>query len=93
SWLVTFLQKISGASVASSNQALSLFFAMMMLGRLIGGFFVHRIGYLRSIFFMTIGGILCIVAGLFGTKEMAFLLPMSGFFLSIVFPTITAAVS
>jgi fucose permease len=66
---------------------------MMMIGRLIGGFFVHRIGYLRSILFMSIGGILCIMAGLFGPKEAAFLLPITGFFLSITFPTITAAVS
>jgi fucose permease len=66
---------------------------MMMLGRLVGGFFVHRIGYLRSIFFMSIGALLCVIAGLFGPKELAFLLPMTGFFLSITFPTITAAVS
>jgi fucose permease len=93
SWLVTFLQEFRDAPVATSSQSLSLFFAMMMIGRLIGGFFVHRIGYLRSIFFMTIGGILCIITGLFGPKETAFLLPFTGFFLSIVFPTITAAVS
>ena len=93
SWLVTFLQEIRGVSVTASSQALSLFFAMIMVGRLVGGFFVHRIGYLRSILFMTIGGILCIVAGLFGPKETFFLLPLTGFFLSIVFPTFTAAVS
>ena len=93
SWLVTFLQEIRRVPVTTSNQALSLFFAMMMIGRLLGGFFVHRIGYLRSILIMTIGGILCIVAGLFGPKEVSFLLPTTGFFLSIIFPTITAAVS
>jgi fucose permease len=93
SWLVTFLQQNRGVPVTLSNQSLSLFFAMMMLGRLVGGFFVHRIGYLRSIFFMSIGALLCTIAGLFGPKELAFLLPMTGFFLSITFPTITAAVS
>jgi FHS family glucose/mannose:H+ symporter-like MFS transporter len=92
-WLVTFLQQLHSASVTSSTQALSLFFAMVMIGRLVGGFFVHRIGYLRSILFMTIGGILCFIAGLFGPKELSFLIPMTGFFLSIIFPTITAAVS
>jgi FHS family glucose/mannose:H+ symporter-like MFS transporter len=93
SWLVTFLQEIRNTPVTASSLSLSLFFAMIMVGRLIGGFFVHRIGYLRSILFMTAGGILCIVAGLFGPKETAFLLPVTGFFLSIIFPTITAAVS
>lgn len=42
---------------------------------------------------MTIGGIVCIAAGLFGPHEISFLLAMTGFFLSIIFPTITAAVS
>ena len=93
SWLVTFLQQIRGASVASSTQALALFFFMLMVGRLIGGFFVHRIGYLRSILFMSAGGIICIIAGLYGPKEIFFLLPLTGFFLSVIFPTITAAVS
>lgn len=93
SWLVTFLQETRNISVTASNQSLSLFFAMLMIGRLLGGFFVHRIGYLRSILFMTIGGIVCIAAGLFGPHETSFLLAMTGFFLSIIFPTITAAVS
>ncbi len=93
SWLVTFLQEIRNASVLQSNQALSLFFAMLMAGRLLGGFFVQRLGYLRSILFMALGGLLCIIAGLFGPKEYFFLLPVTGFFLSIMFPTLTAAVS
>lgn len=93
SWLVTFLQEIRNAPVLQSNQLLSLFFAMLMAGRLLGGFFVQRLGYLRSILFMTLGGLLCIIAGLFGPKEYFFLLPVTGFFLSIMFPTLTAAVS
>ncbi len=93
SWLVTFLQEIRNTSVTQSNQSLSLFFAMIMAGRLLGGFFVHRVGYLRSILFVTIGALFCIIAGLFGPKETSFLLPLTGFFFSIIFPTITAAVS
>jgi fucose permease len=93
SWLVTFLQTVRNNSVTSSTQALSLFFAMVMIGRLIGGFFIKRIGYVRSIFFMSIGALLCIVAGLFGPREISFLLPTTGLFLSVIFPTFTAAVS
>ncbi len=93
SWLVTFLQDVRNVNVTNSSQALSLFFAMIMVGRFIGGFFVQRIGYLRSILVMSIGGIFCIALGLFGPEETFFLLPFTGFFLSIIFPTITAAVS
>jgi len=91
SWLVTFLQDARGASVLASNQALSLFFGMLMAGRLLGGFFVQRVGYLRSILFASIGAIACIGIGLF--TPLAWLLSITGLFLSFIFPTITAAVS
>ncbi len=91
SWLVTFLQEIRGASVASSTQTLSLFFAMLMLGRLGGGFVVQRLGYLRAILFASIGSLVCIAAGIF--TDLSFLLPTTGLFFSIIFPTFTAAVS
>ncbi len=93
SWLVTFLQQSRGQDVAASNQALSLFFAFLMLGRFIGGFIVHRIGYLRCILIVTIGAIASLAIGLFGADNLAFFLPVTGFFFSIIFPTITAAAS
>jgi fucose permease len=93
SWLVTFLQKIHNVSVTASTQSLSLFFVMLTIGRLLGGFFVQRVGYVRSILLMAVGAMFCIIAGLFGPKEVSFLLPITGFFLSIMFPTFTAAVS
>lgn len=93
SWLVTYLQQVHHFEVQTSNQSLSLFFAMLMIGRLLGGFFVQRIGYLRSILYMTLAAVICIAAGLFGPGGLAWLLPISGLFLSIMFPTITAAVS
>jgi MFS transporter, FHS family, glucose/mannose:H+ symporter len=93
SWLVTFLQQARNTSVTASNQSLSLFFATLMCGRLIGGFFVHRIGYLLSIFIASLGAVLCLTIGLFGPPETFIFLPITGFFFSIIFPTITAAVS
>lgn len=91
SWLVTFLQETRAASVASSTQSLSLFFALLMLGRLIGGFIVHRLGYLRSILLASIGSLVCLSLGIF--TNFSILLPITGFFFSIIFPTFTAAVS
>jgi fucose permease len=93
SWLVTFLQKERGLSVTASNQALSLFFATIVIGRFLGGFVVHRIGYLRSIFFASLGAFACMAIGLFGPISLSILLPLTGLFLSIIFPTITAATS
>ncbi|MCA1900545.1 MAG: MFS transporter [Chloroflexi bacterium] len=91
-WLAAFLQDVRSADVTASSRALSLFFAAIMAGRFIGGFFVKRAGYLRSILFAAIGGIFCLAAGL-SLPEVSFLLPLTGFFFSIIFPTVTAAVS
>ena len=93
SWLVIFLQSEHNLSVTSSNQALSLFFAMLMIGRLLGGFIVHRVGYLRSIFFASLFALTFIALGLFGPASLYFFLPLTGLCLSIIFPTLTAAVS
>jgi fucose permease len=93
SWMVEFLQKDRGFSVVQSTQALSLFFGMIMIGRFIGSFFVERLGYLKSILSAALGASACLALALFGPLQLSFLVPVSGFFLSIIFPTITAAVS
>lgn len=93
SWLVTFLQQVRHFSVAASSQALAFFFGMLMLGRFLGGFVVHRVGYLRSILLAAIGAVVCILVGLFGPPSLSLALPLTGLFFSIIFPTITAAVS
>ena len=93
SWIVEFLQKIHGQSVTQSTQALSLYFGLMMLGRFVGSFFVERLGYLKSILFAALCASACLALALFGPAQFALLLPASGFFLSIIFPTITAAAS
>lgn len=91
SWLVAYLQDFLGSTESVSNLALSLFFALLMIGRLIGGFFVHRLGYVRSILFAGLGAAICLALGTL--TNFSFFLPITGFFFSIIFPTITAAVS
>jgi FHS family glucose/mannose:H+ symporter-like MFS transporter len=93
SWIVEFLQKIRNQSVAQSTQALSLFFGLMMVGRFVGSFFVERLGYLKSILITALCASACVALGVFGPPQFSILLPVSGFFLSIIFPTITAAAS
>lgn len=93
SWIVEFLQKARGQSVAQSTQALSLYFGLMMLGRFVGSFFVEKLGYLKSILVASLAASVCVLIGLFGPPQFSILLPVSGFFLSIIFPTITASAS
>ncbi len=93
SWIVEFLQTQKGLDVSLSTQMLSLYFGLMMVGRFIGSFFVDRIGYLRIMLMVSLAAFVSIAVGVFGPPELFFLLPVSGLFLSIIFPTITAAVS
>ena len=93
SWIVEFLEKTRYEFVATSTGALSFFFAAIMLGRLAGSFLVERIGYFRSLLIASSCAAACIALGVFGPQEFSFFLPISGLFLSIIFPTLTAVVS
>ncbi|MBN1304923.1 MAG: MFS transporter [Anaerolineales bacterium] len=93
SWIPQFLQTVHAQPEEQSAQALALFFGLVMAGRFIGSFLVDRIGHLKSILFASLAASVCVALGLFGPDALVFFLPAAGFFLSIIFPTITAAVS
>ena len=92
-WVVEFLQKVKMMSVGISSFFLTLFFGTMTLGRLLGSFIVDRIGHLKMLLISIIGSIICIALGIFGPSYLAFFLPLTGLFFSIIFPTTTAAFS
>lgn len=92
-WLVEFLIKVKGLELTTASFFLSGFFGSLMIGRIVGSFVVERIGYLRSILLAALGGLVCLLIGVFGPPSVAFFVPLTGIFLSIIFPTITAAVS
>jgi len=93
SWIVEYLIQQKGFSQTTASYYLSGFFGFVMIGRIIGSVVVERIGYLRSVLFVSIGALLCVLIALLGPPEVAIFLPVSGLFCSIIFPTITAAVS
>lgn len=92
-WLVAYLEDARGFSLPQASLYLSLFFACLMAGRLVGSVVVDRIGYLQSIFSAAIASLICLLLGLLGPPILVLFLPLSGLFLSIIFPTMVAAVS
>ncbi len=92
-WMVEYLQHEHGISVPVSALILSCFFGLLMTGRLLGAFVVERLGYSRAIAISLISSSLCLAVGIFGQGSMVYFLPCSGFFMSIVFPTVVAAAS
>lgn len=93
SWLVTYLQRVHALGVTESAVFLSLYFAGLMVGRILGTLFVERVGYLKSILMAATAGALCVAGGLFGPGKSYWLLPLTGLFFSIIFPTLTASAS
>ncbi len=92
-WIVEYLIKSKGLTQTTASYYLSGFFGCIMVGRLVGSVVVERIGYLRAIWLATVGALLSILVALVAPPALAFFLPLSGFFCSIIFPTITAAVA
>lgn len=92
-WLVEFLQQSKSQSVMTSTLFLSLFFGAITLGRFLGSFIVDRVGYLRVMLLASLVAIVFLSIGTFAPPWLAFFIPCVGFCFSIVFPTVTAAVS
>lgn len=92
-WIVEYLIQSKGIAQTTASYYLSGFFAFVMAGRLVGSVFVERVGYLRSVLLATMGTLVCILIALIAPPTFAFFLPLSGLFCSVIFPTMTAAVS
>jgi fucose permease len=92
-WMMEYLQQARGMSVASSSLFLSGFFVLLMLGRLFGAFVVDAVGHHRAVAISLLGSCFCLTVGVFAHASLVIFLPLSGLFMSIVFPTVTASVS
>lgn len=92
-WMVEFVQKAKGVSSAAGAMYLSIHFAGMMIGRLLGSLFVDKVGHLKSLLIFSVMSIFCITLGVFGPSSIAIVLAFTGFCFSIIFPTSTAVVS
>lgn len=92
-WLVEYLKVMHGTPIESGSTWLAVYFGGIMAGRFVGGFFVDRVGYVRSMIIVVVLCIVCILLGVSGPAALVFLLPATGLFLSIILPTATALVS
>jgi fucose permease len=76
--------KTSGAGFVSN------FFVLFTLSRLLSGFLIEKIGYMRSLFGATLAVIGIFAAGFALGKHGVYLLPALGFFVAIFWPTLMA---
>lgn len=85
-WLLNYLKEIYAYSTDQASKYVAAFFGMLAIGRLLGGYLLERVGYLKGI----IGALVCaLVAYSIGllNEQTLMLVSISGIFCSIVYPT------
>ena len=90
-WSGLFLQDVYGLDPSTAGAAfVSAFFLLYTISRLSSGFIIEKTGYMKSIF---VSGVIIFVlfAAAFSLGRTGiYLLPVTGFFIAIMWPTIMA---
>lgn len=90
SWIVDYLYKVKSFNLKTASLMLTVFWGFVMFGRFAASFVVDRIGYMKSLIITVCLAIITFGAGIIPGKLFAYLLPLTGLFFALVFPTVTA---
>jgi len=85
-WLLNYQVKLFGYTEDQASRYVALFFGMLATGRLIGGYIIEKIGYLKGITIATTLALFTYCIGLIDESTLV-VLSISGIFFSIVYPT------
>ncbi|MDQ0058895.1 MFS transporter [Paenibacillus harenae] len=89
-WLVNFLEKAYGWSNEASARMLSAFYHCFMLARLFLGPVTDKIGYTKSLIYLSAASGLCSVAAIIVGDPGAILFTLAGVGFAPVYPTVMA---
>ena len=90
-WMPTYLLGYSGEWSIIATYALSIFFVFRAAGRFLGAYILHRFEWQAVLALFTGAVAACYVgAMLMGVNAAAVLLPLSGLFMSVLYPTINS---
>ena len=87
-WFISYMRGSYGFDPASAAKYATVYYLLFALGRLLGGFVLKRTGNIKGLQIFLFMGALCILSGLLLEDKGLLLIASSGFFMSIVFPTI-----
>jgi fucose permease len=90
-WLPTLLRGYHGSAAALTAYSVSIFFVLRAAGRFVGAWMLERL-YWTKVLALASGVILiCFLGGTIGGPELAvYLLPASGLFMSVIYPSINS---
>jgi fucose permease len=90
-WMPTYLLSYRGAFVWLPAYALTLFFVLRAAGRFLGAWLLARVPWTAGLMLVSLAIFLCFAGSLtFGVDAAAWLLPLSGLFMSVVYPTLNS---
>jgi len=90
-WLPTLLQGYQGPAALLAAYALPVFFTLRAIGRFLGGWLLERLEWSLLTCAMALCIALCFAGALWGGVAWAvYLLPASGLFMSVLYPTLNS---
>jgi len=90
-WMPTLLKGYSGSAVWLAAYSLSVFFILRVAGRFAGAWMLTRFDWTGVLALFSGAILLCFLGTAFGGAEVAvYLLPLSGLFMSVIYPTINS---
>jgi fucose permease len=90
-WMPTYLQGYDGSIAWLPVYALTIFFVLRAAGRFLGAWLLARVEWKAALVLCSLAILLCFAGSLvLGVANAAWLLPLSGLFMSIVYPTLNS---
>ncbi len=90
-WMPTLLKDYHGSAVLVAAYAISIFFVLRAAGRFLGSWMMAHLNWAAVLTIFSLAILACFVGSLIGGIGAAvYLLPLSGLFMSVIYPTINS---
>ncbi len=90
-WMPTFLKGYTGSLVLLVTYSLSIFFILRAFGRFFGAWLMTIMDWKKVLSFCSFAIAVCFIAAMIGGNKVGVIsLPLSGLFMSVIYPTINS---
>lgn len=90
-WMPTLLGGYHGSATWMAAYAISIFFVLRAAGRFLGSWMLVRLNWAAVVTIFSLAILVCFVVSMtVGIGSAVFLLPLSGLFMSVLYPTINS---
>lgn len=92
-WFVNFMHDCYKYNEDKASVYAALFFGTFTVGRLLGGFVVEKIGYMKSVMLSVVLAAVLYITGLLIGERGIVIISISGIFFAIIFPTMVLSIN